>query len=133
MASVDYGVQDLTLHGVIQLGQELGRGAYGKVYAVKYCGTVCAAKEIHSILIEGIGEIEQQKTIESFLRECIQCSHLRHPNVVQFIGVYYPTGVGDDNRMQLPAMVMELMAHSLTSFVRKHENIPFHIKYSIVT
>ena len=96
MASADYGLQDLTLHGVIRLDhQELGRGAYGKVYAVKYCGTVCAAKEIHSILIEGIGEVERQRTIESFLRECYQCSRLRHPNIVQFIGVYYcPFQVG---------------------------------------
>ena len=128
MASADYDLQDLTLHGVIQLDRELGRGAYGKVYAVKYCGTVCAAKEIHSILIESVGEVEQQSTIESFLRECHQCSRLRHPNIVQFIGVYYPF-----SGMRLPVMVMELMADSLTFFVGKHKNIPFHIKYSIVT
>ena len=39
---------------------ELGRGAYGRVYAVKYCQTICAAKEIHSILVEGVGEVEMQ-------------------------------------------------------------------------
>ena len=57
---------------------------------------------------------------------------LRHPNVIQFLGVYYPTGAGDANRMRLPVMVMEMMANSLTSFVSKHEKIPVHIKYSIV-
>jgi len=46
--------------------------------------------------------------------------------------VYYPTGEGDANRMQLPVMVMEMMADSLTLFVKKHEEIPVHIKYSIV-
>ena len=50
----------------------------------------------------------------------------------QFLGVYYPTGEGGDNRMRLPVMVMEMMADSLTSFVDKHEKIPVHIKYSIV-
>ena len=132
MASSE-GIQGFVLKGVTSLNRkELGRGAYGKVYAVKYCQTVCAAKEIHSILIEDVGETERRLTIESFLRECRQCSMLRHPNVIQFLGVYYPTGAGGANRMRLPVMVMEMMADSLTSFVDKHEKIPVHIKYSIV-
>ena len=126
-------IQGFFLKGVTPLNhKELGRGAYGKVYEVKYCEAVCAAKEIHSILIEDVGETERRLTIESFLRECRQCSMLRHPNVIQFLGVYYPTGTGGANRMRLPVMVMELMADSLTSFVGKHEKIPVHIKYSIV-
>ena len=125
--------EGLQLKGVTKLNRdELGRGAYGKVYAVKYCQTICAAKEIHSILVEGVGQVEMQRTIQSFMRECRQCSTLRHPNVIQFLGVYYPTEAGGANMMGLPAMVMEMMADSLTSFVEKHEKIPVHIKYSIV-
>ena len=125
--------RSLELKGIIELDhEELGRGAYGRVYAVKYCGILCAAKEIHSILVEGVGQAQMQRTIESFMRECRQCSRLRHPNVIQFLGVYYPTGAGVANRMRLPVMVMEMMADSLTSFVKKHEKIPVHIKYSIV-
>ena len=132
MASSE-GIQGFVLKGVTSLNRkELGRGAYGKVYAVKYCQTACAAKEIHSILIDEVGEAERRQIIDSFLRECRQCSMLRHPNVIQFLGVYYPTGVGGANRMRLPVMVMEMMADSLTSFVEKHEKIPVHIKYSIV-
>ena len=123
----------LQLKGVTELNRdELGRGAYGRVYAVKFCQTICAAKEIHSVLVEGVERVEMQRTIESFMRECRQCSTLRHPNVIQFLGVYYPTGGGGANRMRLPVMVMEMMADSLTSFVDKHEKIPVHIKYSIV-
>ena len=123
--------EGLELKGVTKLNRdELGRGAYGLVYAVKYCQTICAAKEIHSILVEGVGRTEMQRTIESFMRECRQCSKLRHPNVIQFLGVYYPTDGA--NRMRLPVMVMEMMVDSLTSFVDKHEKIPVHIKYSIV-
>ena len=126
-------IQGFVLKGVTSLNRkELGRGAYGKVYAVKYCQTVCAAKEIHSILIEDVEETERRLTIESFLRECRQCSMLRHPNVIQFLGVYYPTGAGGANSMRLPVMIMEMMTDSLTSFVDKHEKIPVHIKYSIV-
>ena len=87
------GIQGFVLKGITLLNRkEIGRGAYGKVYAVKYCQTVCAAKEIHSILIEDVGEAERRLTINSFLRECRQCSMLRHPNVIQFLGVYYRNG-----------------------------------------
>jgi len=69
----------LVLKGVTKLGcKELGRGAYGRVYAVNYHGTMCAAKgkEIHSILVEEVGEMEMRQTVESFMRECRQCSVL---------------------------------------------------------
>ena len=125
------GFEHLVLKGVtIFTSDELGRGAYGRVYKVKYCETVCAAKEIHSILIEGVGRVEVQRTVQSFLRECQQCSKLRHPNVIQFLGVYYPTD--DASKMTLPVMVMEMMVDSLTSFVKKHANLPVYMKYSIV-
>ena len=51
--------EGLQLKEVTELNHdELGRGAYGRVYAVKYCQTICAAKEIHSILVEGLGKWE---------------------------------------------------------------------------
>ena len=76
--------------------------------------------------------MEMQQTIESFMREYQQCSRLCYPNIIQFLGVYYPTGEGGTNRMRLPVIIMEMMADSLTSFVEKHKKIPVHIKYSIV-
>ena len=27
-----------------EVGKEIGRGAYGRVFTVKYCGLICAAK-----------------------------------------------------------------------------------------
>ena len=132
-SSVDF--QGLVLKGVTKLHhKELGRGAYGRVYAVNYCGTICAAKEIHSILVEEVGDVEMRRTVESFMRECRQCSTIRHPNVIQFLGVYYPSvGAGGvQGRIRLPVMVMEMMADSLTSLVVKHEKFPVHIKFSIV-
>ena len=131
MASDEF--KNLELKGIILINEELGRGAYGRVFAIKYCEMVCAAKEIHSILVEGVGEEEMHRTIGSFLRECHQCSILRHPNIIQFLGIYYPSEVGGaSRRMRLPVMVMEMMANSLTSFVEKFEKIPIQIKFSIV-
>ena len=67
-----------------------------------------------------------QRTIESFMRECRQCSTLRHTVP---IGVYYPTVTGGADGMRLPVMVMEMMADNLASFVEKED---IFIKYSIV-
>ena len=128
-----YENDSFVLKGITEFrNKELGRGAYGKVYVVKYCKMTCAAKEIHGILVEDVGEIERARTIQSFVVECRQCSKLRHPNIVQFLGIYYPTGAdGATNKMRLPVMVMEMMLDSLTSFVKKPD-IPIRIKYSIV-
>ena len=55
MASADditVALRNLTLRDVTPLDQELGRGAYGKVFTVKYRGNVYAAKEVHSLLLE---------------------------------------------------------------------------------
>ena len=120
------------LEGVTTLNrEESGRGYYGKTYTVKYCETVCAAREIQ--LIEGLGKDERRQMIESYLEECRQYALLRHPNIVQFLGVYYPNEESRDiSKVGLSVMVMEVMADSLASYVIKHQNIPVHIKYSIV-
>ena len=110
------------LSGVRTLGNELGKGAYGRVYTVKYDGSICAAKEIHSILIQD----DPGKLRETFLRECSNCSKLSHPNIVNCKGVYYPI------RNQLPAMVMELMDESLTSYVKTKPGSSFERKASIL-
>ena len=128
-------LQDLVLSGVEDLpdSKSLGRGAFGRVYPVKYRGMICAAKQIRSSLLEGM---EMRKIVESFAKECRQCSTLRHPNIVQFLGVYNRSETSSQGSIQLPVMVMEMMTDSLTSLMRKHEFeisfIPLHIKFSIV-
>ena len=122
--------QELILHNVETLDRELGRGAYGRVYEVKYCGETYAAKEPHVLLVDGAEG--GQQTIQSFLKECRRCSELRHPNIVQFLGVYYPVGLGQAINSRLPAMVMERMACNLTSFVTQR-SIPVDTKFSIIT
>ena len=71
--------------------QELGRGAYGRVFKVRHCGVRCAAKEIHSNLVEGAYTLEEKKRLqENFIRECYHCSNLVHLNIVHFVGIYHP-------------------------------------------
>ena len=90
-------------------GKNLGNGSYGAVFTVRYRREVCAAKEIHSLLFE---EAEEKlNLLDVFNRECCQCSELSHPNIVKFIGVYFP------NKQLLPVMLMELMDKSLRNYL----------------
>ena len=60
-------------------GSELGTGAYGRVVKAQFRGCSVAAKFYHRILIS-------DHTIRHFRREITMAAHLRHPNLVQFIG-----------------------------------------------
>ena len=121
----------LILTGVKETGEEFGVGAYGRVFAVDYHGTVCAAKEVHSILLTNVGVEEYRRTRDNFLRECQQCAELRHPNVVQFLGVYYKPHESSVPR-SMPLLVMEKMDESLRSLLERYPNIPLTIKLSIL-
>ena len=76
----------LILHGVNPTGKEIGRGAYGRVFEVNYEGTLCAAKEVHALLLQYAKGADLQKIKDDFLGECQIWSMLRHPCVVQFLG-----------------------------------------------
>ena len=77
---------DLVLSGVYPTGYEIGRGAYGRVFEVNYEGTLCAAKEVHAILLQYSQGEEMHKIIANFHTECHIWSTVRHPCVVQFLG-----------------------------------------------
>ena len=84
------GLEDWTLKNVQTNRRQIGNGAYGSVEEVEMDGVVCVAKRIHSILVysndEGV-----KRTRERFVQECIIMSKLRHPHIVQFLGVFFPS------------------------------------------
>ena len=106
----------------------LGRGSYGKVFEVEYDGKLCAAKEVHPWMSDFASQEERTKLKEEFLHDCQVWSVLCHPNLVQFLGMYYPSG----DESKLPVMVMEKMQETLTQLVMKHKNIPLLVKLSIL-
>ena len=108
-------------------GEELGRGAYGRVFKAQYRGSVCAAKEVHSILIQltQMAPEERRRLQATFQRECDHCSKLNHPNIVHFIGIYHPP------QQLFPVMIMELMDESLTTYAEK-QNISFKRRMSVL-
>jgi len=109
-------------------------GEYSKL---SITGKVRAAKEVHSILLENVGREELQQIKSMFLRECCQCCVLRHPNIVQFLGVYYPrhyksnaAGIRVAPRLnELPVIVMEMMKGSLKTYVEMSERNKTRISY----
>ena len=128
-SSVDFELERLKLTNVRTTGREIGRGAYGRVFEVQVCGTSCAAKEVHSNLIDNVGVRDFEAVKQTFLTECINSSRIHHPNVVQVLGVYYAT-----RHAKLPWLVMELMDTSLKNFLEKYvrDKVPHHFKLSIL-
>ena len=72
-------------------------------------GTICAAKKIHDIFQDHfeIPDTDISKASTQFVKECQLMSSLRHPHIVQFLGVCFIEG------SRLPALVMERLLTSL--------------------
>ena len=56
-------LKHLYLTGISPTGKAIGVGAYGVVFEVQFCGKIYAAKQIHSVLIEGMGPEESSKCL----------------------------------------------------------------------
>jgi serine/threonine protein kinase len=112
--------------------QTLGIGSYGKVCKAKCDDLLCAAKLIHETLFDPTAQQliapqrEHRLPMRRFEQECEFLSTIRHPNIVQYLGIYRDPDTG------LPALLMELMDDSLTHFLESSpQPIPYHIQVNI--
>ena len=119
------------LHGVEGLSDqnEKRRGYYAAVYEVRLNGVPCIAKRLHDILVgrELVSGEERRATIMRFRSECNLLSRLRHPNVVQMLGVHY--GGSDEADISL---IMEYMHMDLEHCMKTYPDIPLPYKTSIL-
>ena len=115
--------------------QELGHGSYGAVYKAKCDSLPCAAKFIYPVLFAS--NVPQQaappqgkehrQPMRRFEAECRFLSQIKHPNIVQYLGVYR------EPETNVPVLLMELMDESLTHFLESSQNpVLYHIQINIL-
>ena len=98
-------LEPFVLSNVRLTGTTIGAGAYGSVEEVAMPGAICAAKKIHDFFLNSAQVAPA--AISNFVKECQIMSALRHPHIVQFLGVCFLPG------SRLPALVMERLLTSL--------------------
>ena len=117
------GFRSCTLSGVTVTDHLLGHGSYATVLEVKYKGQKCAGKKIHDVLL---AQGSSTYSVLKFEKECHLLSKLHHPNIVEFLGVFF------QDRSQLPILVMEFLPTDLTSCIMRRGILPEEISYSIL-
>lgn len=77
----DQGLEGLTIDGRYRLGEQLGQGGFGTVYAAtdRHTGTDVVLKILKGSLLT------QPDEVDSFLSEACVLSRLQHPHVVRFL------------------------------------------------
>ena len=117
------GLEPYKLTGVTVTDRELGHGSYATVLQLDYMGLKCAGKKIHELLLR---QGDTSYTVRRFEEECRLLSQVRHPNIVQFLGVHFQEGV------PAPILVMEFLHTNLTSCIEQYGILPKQISYSIL-
>ena len=112
-------------------GKERGRGCFGAVYEIRVNGVPCIAKRLHDILVGRGGQMpvgadQRAGAIDNFQKECDLLGNLRHPNVVQFMGVHYGHDEADIS------LIMEYMHMDLDHGMKTYPNIPLPYKTRIL-
>ena len=123
-------LQPFILSNVTQTGKKLGEGSYGCVEVLRINGLICAGKRMYDTLIDSENE-GADHMIEKYYNECQLLSNLRHPNIVQFLGICFlhthPTSTAN-----LPVLVMEMLQGSLDDLLENTPDIPLTKKCSIL-
>ena len=122
--------------------KEKGRGTHGIVYEVKLNGVPCIAKRLHdtqvkAALQEDSDSLSTRRSgpyhyasmpfIRRFREECALLSGLRHPNIVQMLGVHI--GGSDETDISL---IMEDMYMDLSYCMQTYSDVPLPYKTSIL-
>ena len=114
---------------LIQPSEEIGRGSYGSVIKAKLDNLPCAAKLLHNAFFTSY-DPHVVEFIRRFKQECRILRQLRHPCIVQFLGVLEDPRPRSNRR---PILLMELMEQSLTHFLESRQSdLPYHVQVSIV-
>ena len=101
------------LLNVTPTGATIAAGSHSSVVEVDMIGTFCAAKRIHDSLFQD--PTQCTNVVQQFVEECKLLSTLRHPHIVQFLGICFLSGAS------LPALVMERLMTSLHDLLESNK------------
>ena len=118
-------LQDLLLSDIEVSGRELGVGSYSSVLELSYKGMKCAGKKLHRTLYDQ-GLAIGPEILERFGVECELLSQLRHPRMVQFLGLHLEEGC------DVPVLVLEFMPYALSDCIEQYGILPREISYSVL-
>ena len=118
-------LQPYILKDVKRTGKKLGCGSFGCVEELIHAGAHCAGKVIHDALVDS-KEIGVKNMIKKFEVECHILCGLRHPSIVQFLGIC----IFKDSRV--PVLVMESLEASLESLLNQGKTLNISLKTSIL-
>ena len=122
---LDLEFLQLEITDVKETGKELGRGSYGEVREADWRGTRCATKRLHNVLLSVASRQGRNKPLVDFISECHTWSRLRHPNIVQLLGVVFEEG------SNLPVLVLEIMPTTLRIHLETHSKREFLMEQKI--
>ena len=118
------------LPSAMPTGRKLGQGSYGYVEELEVNSLICAGKRMYETLIDP-GNEGADHMIQKYYEECHLLSDLRHPNIVQFLGICF-LEAQPGSPLNLPVLVMEQLQESLDDLLEKIPDIRLATKYSIL-
>lgn len=100
---------------------------YRGVYEAKLNGAPCIVMSVCDILsVGGVPPEQAPKVVKRFRDECVLLSKLRHPNIVQFLGVQVGTEASD------VTLVLEYLHTNLDDCLRSHAGITLPTRLAIL-
>ena len=118
-------LRPFVIENVRPTGRQLGVGSYGSVEELEVDGLMCAGKKLHDTLVE-MGNAGVEDITQKFVEECQLMSGLRHPHIVQFLGICFL------QNSNLPVLIMEFLLTSLDELLESKPDIPLYLKRSIL-
>ena len=107
---------------------KIGAGSFGVVYRSTINGAPCAVKKLYDPV--RVSMVQWRTLVQSFRKEIALLSQQRHPNIVQFLGIYKLSGDPRDI-----CLVMEKLDVDLKNFIAANAEqvVPMEVKLKILT
>lgn len=99
--------------------------------AVNYCGISCLATKYKINSIDEQLELDKNQFQKYVALQAEVLGSLRHPNIVQFLGVYFETSE-KGTTIDIPTLVHEKLSSTLEECLKKYYPLPLRTSLSIL-